>query len=281
LKVLPRFDSIQNIYGNKIKIILITPEKKEKVVKFLQRHPEIKLPVIGEDTLLSKLFPHTFISHEVWIMDGVVKAITHPEYVTASNIKILLAGNKIDWPLKDDKVHAAKRNNYFSILDLYLQTYGEYRLPPSHIILEVKDKFRFIYPGEGYRTEWKEKNSFPYDSIFHVQYPEKKDPAIMRKDLDKYFCVTGIMEKRNVDCYVLQSRDTTQTRGNISLHNLIYTLNRNFYGTPFFNDADEKQMINVSDAALHNISLLQNELKKYSMVLTKQVCETNLLIIKN
>ena len=91
IKLLPHLDSIQKNYGNKIRIFLVTEQKKEKVKKFLQAHPEIKLPVIGEDTLLSKYFPHTFISHEVWIMDGVVKAITYPEYVTDKNIQSLLA----------------------------------------------------------------------------------------------------------------------------------------------------------------------------------------------
>ncbi|MGI8583214.1 MAG: peroxiredoxin family protein [Chitinophagaceae bacterium] len=102
LKLLPHLDSIQPVFGNKLQIFLVTYEKKEKVKKFLQNHPGLKLPIIGEDTLLTKYFPHTFISHEVWIKDGVVIAITHPEYVNTINIETVFAGNKVDWPVKKD-----------------------------------------------------------------------------------------------------------------------------------------------------------------------------------
>ena len=102
LKILPHFDSLQKSYGNKLQIILVTYEKKEKVKRFLQNHPDVKLPIAGEDTLLTKYFPHTFISHEVWIQDSVVKAITYPEYVTATNIATVLAKLKVDWPVKKD-----------------------------------------------------------------------------------------------------------------------------------------------------------------------------------
>jgi Thiol-disulfide isomerase and thioredoxins len=102
IKVLPHFDSLQNLYGDKLQVFLVTYEKKDKIKKFLQKHPALKLPVIGEDTTLAKYFPHTFISHEVWIKDGVVKAITYPEYVTAGNIATVLAKFKVDWPVKKD-----------------------------------------------------------------------------------------------------------------------------------------------------------------------------------
>lgn len=102
LKALPRFDSLKKMYGDKVQVFLVTYEKKEKIKKFLQNRTWLKLPIIVEDTLLKKYFPHIYISHEVWIKDGMVKAITEPEYVTGNNIETLLAGNSVSWPVKRD-----------------------------------------------------------------------------------------------------------------------------------------------------------------------------------
>lgn len=102
IKALPAFDALQKKYKDKIQIILITNQKEEKVKKFLQQHSELKLPMVSNDSILSKLFPHEFISHEVWIHKGMVKAITHTEYVNNKNIDAILANVKVDWPVKRD-----------------------------------------------------------------------------------------------------------------------------------------------------------------------------------
>jgi thiol-disulfide isomerase/thioredoxin len=102
LKALPRFASLQNEYGDKIQIVLVTNQSAEKIKTFLRLRPEVKLPIVSGDSVLSKLFPHTFISHEVWIKEGVVKAITYADYVNKTNIETILSDKKINWPVKRD-----------------------------------------------------------------------------------------------------------------------------------------------------------------------------------
>lgn len=270
IKILPAFSALQKKYGDKIQIVMVTNQSAEKVKKFLQKHTGLHLPMVSGDSILFKLFPHTFISHEVWIKDGVVKAITHPEYVSAKNIEKVIADQKIAWPVKNDHVDAQASATKSTIINLYLRTYNIFRLPASHIILEVKDTGRFINNGM-YKDEWKQKNTFCFD-------------AAERSDLDKYFGLYGRMEKRKVTGYLLKKINTKiispPANGiSISIHNLIYTLNRNFYGLPFFNDTDEKQIINISEVSLKNIPLLKDDLKKCGLELLQEKREIKVLVI--
>jgi len=104
IESLPRFDSLQKQYGDKLKIILVIAESEVSVQSFLKRKNIVNLnfTAIAADTILSQLFPHTYISHDVIIMNGVVKAITYPEYITASNLDHLLKNQKISLPVKRD-----------------------------------------------------------------------------------------------------------------------------------------------------------------------------------
>jgi thiol-disulfide isomerase/thioredoxin len=101
IKGLPILDSLQKKYGNKIQIVLVTNEPLLKVKPFLKRY-SVKFPVIYNDSVLSMLFPHTFIPHDVWINKGIVTAITYPEYVNEKNINAVLSNEKVDLPVKYD-----------------------------------------------------------------------------------------------------------------------------------------------------------------------------------
>ena len=102
IKGLPALDSLQKKYSGNTQIVLVTNESAEKVKPFLNRHKEIKFPVIYSDSILSMLFPYTFIPHDVWINKGIVKAITYPEYVNEKNINVVLDNQEIGWPVKFD-----------------------------------------------------------------------------------------------------------------------------------------------------------------------------------
>jgi thiol-disulfide isomerase/thioredoxin len=105
ISVLPRFDSLQHQYGDKIQIFIVSNEAKERLLKFLKTNPvakNISVPVIFGDTILQKLFPHRYVSHEAWINRGIVKAITGSEYVKELNILTVLSGKTPGWGVKYD-----------------------------------------------------------------------------------------------------------------------------------------------------------------------------------
>ncbi len=105
IEALPRFDSLQQRYGDKLQIFIVTNEDKERVEKFLKTNPvakNVSLPVIAGDTILEKLFPHIYISHEAWINNGIVRGITHAQCVTSENIRAILNDADVHWPVKND-----------------------------------------------------------------------------------------------------------------------------------------------------------------------------------
>lgn len=105
IKALPVLDSLRQRYAGKLEIFMVTGERKERARQFMKTNPiarDVSLPFIVNDTLLDRLFPHAFVSHEVWIYNGIVQAITAADYVTAENINTVLSGIMPNWEVKND-----------------------------------------------------------------------------------------------------------------------------------------------------------------------------------
>lgn len=105
IEALPGLASLQNRFGDRVKILPVTYDTRKVVEKFFQKHPdlrELRLPTVVEDQTLKKWFAHRAIPHEVWIYKGKVTAITGPEYINAENIQLILDGAVVDWPEKKD-----------------------------------------------------------------------------------------------------------------------------------------------------------------------------------
>jgi thiol-disulfide isomerase/thioredoxin len=112
IKGFPELDSIQRKFANKIQILLVNPKKendsKRSVEIVIDRvndwsGKKLKLPVVFQDTVLTKYFQFQTIPHCVWInQQGVVVAITGKEDVTAGNILKILKGEKLFLTVKND-----------------------------------------------------------------------------------------------------------------------------------------------------------------------------------
>lgn len=105
ISVLPKFDSLQHHYADKLQIFIVTSEDDGRVEQFLKTNPVLKnvsIPVVAGDTILKTLFPYYYVSHEAWIHKGVVTAITASEYVTEQNIAQVLSGEAPGWKVKKD-----------------------------------------------------------------------------------------------------------------------------------------------------------------------------------
>ncbi|HEY1165776.1 MAG TPA: redoxin domain-containing protein [Chitinophaga sp.] len=100
---LPKMDSLQQAFGDRIVILPVTSQKKEMIAGFWKSNRYTKalsIPSVVEDTALSASFPHEGVPHEVWIDgDGIVRGITTEQYVNAANIQRLLNGEAVNWPL--------------------------------------------------------------------------------------------------------------------------------------------------------------------------------------
>lgn len=106
---LPKMMSLQQEFGNRIKILPVTFEKEKLVSEFLKNNrltKDVIIPSVVEDKILSKLFKHAAAPHEVWVYNGKVIAITEQDYVNSENIAFILNGGKNDWPVKNDYLPA-------------------------------------------------------------------------------------------------------------------------------------------------------------------------------
>lgn len=105
IQSLPKLDSLQQLFGNQIHVLLSTYEKEQAVRTFMARNPIAKkllLTTVVEDNELGAYFEHRSIPHVVWIWKGSVVAITGTEYINGSNIRAVLQGQPVHWPVKNE-----------------------------------------------------------------------------------------------------------------------------------------------------------------------------------
>lgn len=106
IRSLPKLDSLQMQFTDKLLIILITDESDEKIAAFQKKNKlfaSCRLPVATNDTIFNQFFPHRLLPHEVWIDgSGAVKAFTDDKEITGLNIQTLIDGKKTDFEIKED-----------------------------------------------------------------------------------------------------------------------------------------------------------------------------------
>ncbi len=103
VEAIPRLEQLQREFDNQLRILMVTSQPATTISKFFSER-KISLPSVTGDQKLSKLFPHKYVPHEVWIKDGKVIAITSEAEVTAGNIKIQLS--------EKASVMAEKKSNF-------------------------------------------------------------------------------------------------------------------------------------------------------------------------
>lgn len=112
IAMIPKMDSLQFFFGNKIQFLPITYQSKTEVLSFLERlskqHPysnsfKAKNMMVFSDKTLHSLFPHSILPHYVFIgADGIVKAITGNNQINSKSIAALLNQKNENMKVKTD-----------------------------------------------------------------------------------------------------------------------------------------------------------------------------------
>ena len=92
---MPKLDSLQNIFRDKLQIISITSNSGMQVNRLFSRItvPKPNFPFIVEDSVFNRLFPHQGDPLHVWISEvGKVIGITNDYNTNASNLKEYFSG---------------------------------------------------------------------------------------------------------------------------------------------------------------------------------------------
>ena len=114
IRSLPELDSIGKVFGDKVQVVLVTKNANQLLSSFLKSNDYakgVKLPFIINDSILNRHFPHRSISHQIFIdSKGIVRAITGINGATIKNIRAIVNGNPINFPLKDDFAPPSNRD---------------------------------------------------------------------------------------------------------------------------------------------------------------------------
>ncbi|MFC6101218.1 TlpA family protein disulfide reductase [Olivibacter domesticus] len=100
---MPKLDSLQHMFPNKLMVLPSSLENESKVLPFLSQK-SIQLPSIIKGTVLDKWFPHRTIPHQIWIKEGRVMNITRASSATAENINTILTEGEVRLLQKKDGI---------------------------------------------------------------------------------------------------------------------------------------------------------------------------------
>ena len=106
IQAFPKLELLQEEFAGQVQFVKITSEKKAKVTLFMDKmykeHPSL-IPVITDDTVYRKRYPHIYIPHFVWLDEKEkMIAVTGSDDVTAKNIEIVLRTGKLNTEQKLD-----------------------------------------------------------------------------------------------------------------------------------------------------------------------------------
>lgn len=130
IRALPHLDSLQKEFVDELVVIPITIERDTTVMKFLEKHPDLKmsLPYIF-NTYLREYFPHTLVPHEVWIDgSGKIVGITGGEEVTAENVRKVLVADNATFKQKRDVVDRDETKPFMAGF------FGSYKFKPDQLL---------------------------------------------------------------------------------------------------------------------------------------------------
>ncbi|SEN68561.1 Thiol-disulfide isomerase or thioredoxin [bacterium A37T11] len=91
--MIPKMDSLQKVFGDKVQFVSVTYQKEEEVLPFLEKFEKqqgkhFELPVVTGDTSLHRLFPHRILPHYAWInKKGLLQGITELFEITTLNVQ--------------------------------------------------------------------------------------------------------------------------------------------------------------------------------------------------
>ncbi len=110
---MPHLDQLQTTFGDDLRIIAISAEKRERLTRFISTTDHRFL--FAQDTgALRALFPYRVIPHSVLISPlGVVVAITSPEHITEEVIEKVLRGESPTLPIKQERMDFDPSYDYF------------------------------------------------------------------------------------------------------------------------------------------------------------------------
>ena len=235
-------DSLQEVFKDHLQVIAVCPkttiDTKARLLDFIDQRSKtpgeaLHVPVVAEDTVLSKYFIYKFIPHYVWInSSGMVIAVTGPDVLTAENIQTAIRNNNINLTVKRDRLEYNPNNYllengnggevknmvYRSIWANFLPGMGSgirkmndsVKQKIAYVNNNVADMYLFTqhHAPNRYIIDLPDSQHTPffktlynYELSVPIQTNESQIQQMQLEDLNRYSGYAGRMEKRRVRCY--------------------------------------------------------------------------------
>jgi thiol-disulfide isomerase/thioredoxin len=183
LHLMPKLDSLQKQFADRLMIFMITPEKREKIQAFLANNKigkQSNISFIVEDSMLNTVFHFKSLPHEVWIdPNGYIAAITDHEYVTADNVELVLKGQRPSWPVKLDFAYDTTRSLFDYARERSTKTF-------SSVITEYLEEIgtREFKAGFDSSFNYLRYINYPLFDLYLAAYRKKTFAGISKRQLD-------------------------------------------------------------------------------------------------
>lgn len=97
--MMPKMEYLQRKFSGKVQFISITNQKEKDVLPFVSKldaQYRGEIPIVTDDRLFSRYFPHVFLPHYVWIdSEGKVLAITDAKEINEEKIEAAVRSDSI------------------------------------------------------------------------------------------------------------------------------------------------------------------------------------------
>ncbi len=103
----PKMQELQDTFGDRIQVLLVTTDSKEKVDKLKERSKivqQVHLPMVVNDSTLFRRFPFASVPAHVWVgPDGKIQYMTNGQNTTQESVGAYLQGKDPDLPVKREQ----------------------------------------------------------------------------------------------------------------------------------------------------------------------------------
>lgn len=175
-----KMEGLQQQFDGKLQFLAVTYQDEKEVIPFMKKFNKgrkMLIPEVMSDQLLHDLFPHTYMPHYVWIdQEGIVRAITGDEEVTAINVQKLL-GSKVGVVLKekndltaDGKLpteHIVNADEEHKNNILYASWFSRLRKDLIPVEKKYKEHDKVVkYSGINLPIEWFARYAYSKDTLY-------------------------------------------------------------------------------------------------------------------
>ncbi len=218
----PKLDSIQKEFKDDLNILIVTFEKKEKVLhafKTINSIKHIELYSVVEDTLLHLIFPHTSAPHEIWIdKQGKIKGITDHTSINRKNIASLVSGIDFNLPVKKDNIEYTSYEPLVKHMDMNKML--KYNIISSYQPGLPTSDGMYLHPDNGFLRAV--ATNVHFQSLYIIAYNQwgkgfNYNRIVIDKSVIDRFAKTEA--KNNIYCYDGWWRDTSTAKACLEMGN--------------------------------------------------------------